>query len=80
MEFAMTKIALGLLAAGALSLAALTAPASAAPLHTTGPAIHISHSGVTHAQYRRHRRHCTVRKVVERRHGKRIVKQVRVCR
>jgi hypothetical protein len=76
----MTKIALGLLAAGALSLAVLTAPASAAPLHAHGPAILLSHSGMTHAQYRRHHRHCTYRNVVERRHGKRIVKKVRVCR
>lgn len=76
----MIKFAFGLLAAGALSLAALTAPASAAPLQAPHPAIHASHSNVTHTQYRHNHRHCTVKNVVEHRHGKRIVKKVRVCR
>lgn len=75
----MTKFAFGLLTAGALSLAALSAPAMAAPAHPAGIAAH--HSMVKQVKtVRHHKRHCTVKNVVERRHGKRIVKKVRVCR
>lgn len=79
----MSKLTLGFLAAGALGLAALATPAAALPLHAPNPAIHAghaSHSAVTPIQARRHHRRCTVKNVVERRHGRRIVKRVRVCR
>jgi hypothetical protein len=72
---------LGLFAAGALGLIAFTAPASAMPAFAPGLATGASSGIVTEVQYRHRRhRHCTVKNVVERRHGRRIVKKVRVCR
>lgn len=77
----MSKITLGLFAAGALGLVAFAAPASALPAFAPGLATGASSGIVTEVQYRhRHRRHCTVKNVVERRHGRRVVRQVRVCR
>lgn len=77
----MNKMKLGLFAAGALGLVAFAAPASALPAFAPGLATSNGPGAVTEVQYRHnHRRHCTIKNVVERRHGRRVVKKVRVCR
>lgn len=75
----MKKLALGVAAAASLALSALSVPASAMPARPIGA---IASSDVVQARYHYHpRRVCTVRTVVTRGyHGRRVVKQVRVCR
>lgn len=73
----MKKITLGLATAALLGLAALSAPASAFPATQLGAS---NSTHVVDVQYRRHRQVCTVRTVVTRSHGHRVVRKVRSCR
>ena len=75
----MKKITLGFAAAAFLGLASFSAPASAFQAPMPGVA---ATSDVVPVQFRhRHHRVCKVRTVVTRGyHGRRVVKQVRVCR
>jgi hypothetical protein len=81
----MKKVTFGLAAAALLGLASFSMPAEAFPAPMPGAA---AASDVVTVQYRhrdrfRHRHHrvCKVRTVVTRGyHGRRVVKQVRVCR
>jgi hypothetical protein len=76
-EKTMTKIALGVATAAILGLAAFSAPANAVPAAQLGAA---NASHVVDVQYRRHRKVCTVRTVVSRSHGHRVVRKIRSCR
>jgi hypothetical protein len=72
----MTKITLGLATAALLGLAAFSAPASAFP----APQLGISApTHIVDVQYR-NRKVCTVRTIVSRSHGRRVVRKVRTCR
>lgn len=71
------KIALGLATAAVLGLAAFSAPAHAVPAAPLGVA---NASHVVDVQYRRHRKVCTVRTIVSRSQGHRVVRKVRTCR
>lgn len=79
----MNKITLGLATAALLGFAALSAPASAFPAPQLGAANSTS-LNIINVQYRRdfrgHRQVCTVRTIVTRHHGRRIVRKVRTCR
>ncbi len=73
----MKTITLGLATAALLGLAALSAPASAFP----APQLAVSsHTNVVDVAFRHHRKVCTLRTVVKRSHGHRIVRKVRTCR
>ena len=70
----MKKITLGLATAALLGLAALSAPASAFPAPQLGAS---NTSNLVDVQYRR--QVCTVRTIVSRSHGHRVVRKVRSC-
>jgi hypothetical protein len=71
----MKKITLGLATAALLGLAAFSAPASAFPAPQLGAS---APTNVVDVQYR-HRKVCTVRTIVTRSHGQRMVRKVRTC-
>jgi hypothetical protein len=71
----MTKITLGLPAAALLGLAAFSAPASALPASQLSVS---SQSNIVDVAMRRHQ-DCHMRTVVIRKHGHKVVRQVRVC-